>query len=147
MLECDRPLSLWPNYFFSMTDNRRRIKVLLLVGRIHTIKMVNKVIIRSKMPFTSSFSPKCLFGTDLTPKGEAPLWPKWLRDWPQIYSTWVQTPAGLCQKVVSSFTSPHYLWRSLGQFSLTTMCTKVAVKQHHLDVNPKEYILNTMLTH
>ena len=26
--------------------------------------------------------------------------------------------AGLCQKSVSSFTLPHYLWRSLGPFSL-----------------------------
>ena len=30
-----------------------------------------------------------------------------------IDNTWVQILAGLCQKVVSSFTSPHYLWRSL----------------------------------
>ena len=38
--------------------------------------------------------------------------------WPQMYSTWVQTPTGLCQYSVTSFTSPHYLWRSLGPFSL-----------------------------
>ena len=35
---------------------------------------------------------------------------------PHIYSTWVQTLVGLCQKGVSSFTSSHYIWRSLDPF-------------------------------
>ena len=33
-------------------------------------------------------------------------WPNWQRGWPQICSTRVQIPVGLCQKGVSSFTSP-----------------------------------------
>ena len=51
---------------------------------------------------------------------EAPPRPIWYSSWPQIYSTCNQIPAGLYQKGirVSSFTSPHYLWRSLGLFSL-----------------------------
>ena len=45
-------------------------------------------------------------------------WPNPLRGWLQIYSTSVQTPQGLCQKGVSSLTSPHYIWRSFGPVSL-----------------------------
>jgi len=36
-------------------------------------------------------------------------WPNWYRGWPQICRTWVQNPAEICQKGVSSFTSSHYI--------------------------------------
>ena len=48
----------------------------------------------------------------------APAWPNWQRGGCRIYGIWVQTRAGLNQKGVSSFTSPHYRRRSLGPFSL-----------------------------
>ena len=36
--------------------------------------------------------------------------------------TWVQTSTGLCQNFFHlAFTSPHYLWRSLGPFSLPSL--------------------------
>jgi len=48
----------------------------------------------------------------------APLWSNWYCVEPWITTTWVRISAWAYLKVVSSLISLHYIWRSLGSFSL-----------------------------